>query len=180
MPAYDPDAEGDGQYVVAFIESAGDVSTVFERKVRTIFEKHLSSIDAEQWYRVEDLAAAFDEIDNEVGEQTLEQGGIEATKTAPYPEEIRSIEGAFETLSEEIHPAAYRNGTGTDPAGNYTSDVSERSARVGILEGYPYPPAFAKGVMKQIPRRFGRGDASPTMERVDPHPRETHAWQMEW
>jgi hypothetical protein len=179
MPAYDPTAEGDGQYVVAFIESAGEVSPVFQRKVRSIFEKHLSGINADQWYPVEDLAAAFEEIDRDVGEQTLEQGGIESTRTAPYPDHVSSPEEAFEALIE-VHRAAYRNGTGKDPAGNYTCEVSGRSARVGILEGYPYPPAFAKGVFKQIPRRFGNDDASPTLDSVEPRPSEICAWEMQW
>jgi hypothetical protein len=178
--SYDPEAVGDGQYVVAFVESAGEVSPVFERKVRDIFSKHLGDVSAEAWYPLPDLIAAFDEIEEEIGTKTMRQGGREAAAAIPWPDGVDSPEAAHQVLFE-AHQDAYRESTRENPAGNYTVEIDgDRSATVGVLDGYPYPRSFAAGVFKYIFSEFGPEDAAPRLEETTPNPEQSAAWTVTW
>lgn len=180
MPAYDPDSEADGRYVVAFVESAGEVSPVFQRKVTDMFEKHLPSLDADEWYRTEDVVLAFNEVNEEIGSKTMEQGGVESARAIPWPDSVSTLSDALDLLIKQ-HRDAYRNSSQKNPGGNYTVEVrDDSSARVGILEGFPYGSAFARGVFKQVAGEFSPAGAQPTLEPVEPDADESHAWELTW
>jgi hypothetical protein len=176
MPEYDPDSQADGRYVVAFMESAGEVSPVFERKVKDYFESHLPSVDADEWYNTDDVVTAFEKINQDIGSQTMEQGGREAAKAVPWPDEVNSVSGAITAL-QQAHRDAYRNSNQQNPAGNYTFEKSgKRTAHVG----FPYAPAFAQGVFKQVCDIFGDGSPAPQLEPADTKPDESDAWTLTW
>jgi hypothetical protein len=180
MVSYDPESEADGRYVVAFVESAGEVSPVFQRKVNDIFEKHLPHVDPEAWYRTEDVVLAFTEVRDEIGSKTMEQGGAEAAKAIPWPDSVSTLSEALGVLIEQ-HREAYRDSTQTNPAGNYTVEEHDgRTARVGILEGFPYGPGFARGVFRQVAAEFGPEDSQPTLDEIEPDTSESHAWELTW
>ncbi|WP_267161566.1 hypothetical protein [Halovenus salina] len=180
MTSYDTESEADGRYVVAFVESAGEVSPVFQRKVNDIFEKHLPHVDAEAWYRTEDVVLAFSEVRDEIGSKTMMQGGTESAKAIPWPDSVSTLSDALTALID-LHRDAYRNSNQTNPAGNYTFEkLDNRAARVGILEGFPYGPGFAEGVFKQVAADFGPADARPTLDEANPNTDESHAWELTW
>jgi hypothetical protein len=178
MDAYDPDAEVDGEYVVAFVESAGKVSPVFERKVRRILESHVDEIDPSTWYRTGDLETAYQEIHEEIGPKTMEEGGKEVGKAIPWPDGVESVVDGLQTLND-VHKSVYRNSPEEFPAGKYTLDVhGNGSVRVGITPGYQYTPAFARGVFRGIVTDLGGSSAN--FDQVDARPEEAAAWELEW
>ncbi|SDJ79647.1 hypothetical protein SAMN05216226_109113 [Halovenus aranensis] len=180
MKSYDPGSETDGRYVVAFVESAGEVSPVFQRKVIAIFEKHLPRVDPEAWYRTEDVVLAFTEVRDETGSKTMEQGGTTAAREIPWPDSVSTIAEALRRLIEQ-HREAYRNSSLENPAGNYTAaEIGDRAARVGILQGFPYGPGFARGVFEHVAAEFGPEDSRPTLDETEPDTSESHAWELTW
>jgi hypothetical protein len=177
---YDPDSQADGRYIVAFVESAGEVSPVFEQKVRQIFENHLSGVDSGKWYRTGDVAAAFAEINDTVGAATMKKGGVESARAVPWPDDTDTVGTALQTV-QEMHREAFRDSELENPAGNYTCrDIGDRVAHVGITEGFPFAPVFAEGVFEQIGRQFGPEDGLVQLETTTPHDDEAAAWEMTW
>jgi hypothetical protein len=180
MPEYDPNAEGDGRYVVAFIESAGEVSPVFERKLRTIAEEHLGSIGAEKWYLVEDLESMFEEVQEEIGSKTPKEGGIEGAKAVPWPDGVSSIGEALEFL-QQAHREAYRDSQMKNPAGNYTfTRTGDREMQVGVTNGFYLPTAWAKGVFEYVPREFGPNDTHVRLTEKSPEDHQIASWELLW
>jgi hypothetical protein len=178
MDEYDPNAEVDGEYVVAFVESAGKVSPVFERKVREILEDHIGSIEPGQWYRTGDLEEAYQQIHREIGDKTMQQGGEEVGKAIPWPDGVETVADALDMLND-IHKSVYRNSSSEFPAGKYTIEhLGDNSARVGVTPGYQYSDPFARGVFSGIGATLG--GSTPSLESTDTRPEETAAWIMEW
>jgi hypothetical protein len=177
---YDPEAEATGKYMVAFVESAGKVSPVFERKVREIFEQNMGELNAESWYENADVEAAFDEIIEEVGENTMRQGGIESGKAIDWPDGVETVMDGLQ-IWNDFHEAAYRNSDKDFPAGKYTvEDIGDNSARIGITNGYNLSAAFAKGCSKGIAKDLGPRNPSISIEDTDPNPSEQAAWILSW
>jgi len=180
MPHYDPDAEGDGQYVIAFLDSADKVSPIFKQKVQDIFEEHFGTLDSDAWYRVEDIANAYEAVLEETGEKTMEQGGIETGKSVSWPDEVESLQDALDTCND-IHEAAYRNSDEKFPAGKYTVDhLVDTVSRVGITKGYALTTPCAKGIFKGYAKDLTSEAAFIDMEAVDTQSNELAAWRLEW
>lgn len=177
---YDPEAENIGKYILSFIESTGKVSSVFERKVREIFEEQLGELRADEWYRVEDVATAFETVDDEIGSKTMEEGGREAALEIPFPDDLGGIDEVME-FTQEAHRDSYRKSPQLNPGGNYTFErEGDRTARVGITVGFPTGPGFGKGVLGQLIRDFGPPDATPQFETIDTRDHEKAAWEVSW
>lgn len=180
MSYYDPDAEATGKYMVAFIESAGKVSPVFERKVREIFEDHLGTLEEDSWYRNANVEKAFDEVLEEVGEKTMIEGGVESGKAIDWPDEVETVMDGF-SVWNSFHEAAYRNSDLDFPAGKYTVEqLGDREVRVGITEGYNLSAEFAKGCSKGIVQELSTGSNRARLEDTDPRSEEQAAWILEW
>lgn len=180
MASYDPTAEATGKYMVAFVESAGEVSPVFERKVREIFEKHLGTLEEDSWYLNADIEKAFDEVLEEVGEKTMKQGGIESGKAIEWPDDVETVMDGL-GMWNTFHEAAYRNSDLDFPAGKYTIErQGERVVRAGITDAYNLSAPFAKGCSKGIVQDLGPNDKPITLEDTTPNDGEQAAWILEW
>lgn len=180
MSYYDPEAEATGKYMVAFIESAGKVSPVFERKVREIFEDHMGTLEADSWYRNADVEKAFAEVLEEVGEKTMMEGGVESGKAIEWPDDVETVIDGFE-LWNSFHEAAYRNSDFDFPAGKYTVEqLGDREVRIGITEGYNLSAEFAKGCSKGITQDLSSRTNRTRLTDTDSNPDEQAAWVLEW
>ncbi|SDJ62800.1 hypothetical protein SAMN05216226_10687 [Halovenus aranensis] len=179
MSGYDPDAEVIGKYILAFIESAGEVSPVFESKVRSKFEENTGEIRPDEWYTAEDVKRTYESILADVGPKTMKNGGIETAKALPF-EEDNSVAEALDLLCEEhTSSEVYRNTASRQPAGQYTYEVNGRSAHLGATEDYPYTKPFVEGIYRGLIRKYGTG-ATPEFEETTPRPDEGFAWHVEW
>ena len=170
-------AEVDGAYVAAFTQQAGEVSPVFEQKVQQVFESELGGVEGDEWYPVEDVIEAFEQILEQAGEKTMERGGVSAGESLPWPDGVDTVAEGLATL-DQMHQAAYRGGGEGPPAGEFTVEVESRTARVGITEGYPYPDAYARGALSGAVQSLAgsRVDISET----DARGAERTAWTVEW
>lgn len=180
MSQYDPDAEATGKYMVAFIESAGKVSPVFERKVREIFESHMGTLEADSWYLNANVEKAFEEVLDEVGDKTMLEGGVESGKAIEWPDDVETVMDGF-NIWNSFHEAAYRNSELDFPAGKYTVEAAgDRKARIGITEGYNLTTEFAKGVSKGVAYDLCSNQNPIRLDDVEPNPDEQAAWMLEW
>ncbi len=178
MPAYDPDSEGDGRYVASFVEAAADVSPVFERRVEAVFDEVLGGADTDEWYRTGDIVTAFERLEQEAGEKTMEKGGRAAAKAVPWPDGVAGVEERLAFL-DDAHRDAYRDSEMDAPGGGYTFEsTGDRSARVGLTDAYPYPDSFGRGAFKGVvDTTVG---TMPVLEHVSSRDGERSAWKMEW
>lgn len=180
MSKHETDAEILGKSIEMFVRSAGEVSVVFEHKMNDIVEKHLGEIEPESWYSVSDVAAATNEIRDEVGSVTIKNGGIAVAKNTDWPEDVTTVEEALQANIQR-YQQTNRGGDSKFPAGNYTVEMLDaRSARVGITERFPYGPEIAEGIYTGIAQEHGPDNASPITEETDPNPNESHAWILSW
>lgn len=180
MSEYDPEAEVIGRYIMAFIESAGEVSPIFESKVRSKFEENTGRIEPDSWYTAKNVKYTYEAILADVGPKTMKTGGIETAKTLPF-DENNSVEEALQLLCEEhTSDDVYRNTTSQQPAGQYTYEVHDRSAHLGATEDYPYTKPFVEGIYTGLIRKYGPSRATPEFEETEPRAEEGFAWQVEW
>jgi hypothetical protein len=180
MTTYDPEAEAIGQYMVGFVEAAGEVSPVFERKARRLFERHLGDLDPDEWYPLKDCVTVFEEVLNEVGPKTMEEGGIAAADVLPLEDDL-SLEEALVGLNDLQTGPTYRNTEMDAPAGEYLFDLDEaRAGRVAVSEAWPLTEPYAKGVYRGVIDRWGPTDAMANFEKVMPEGDEQFAWRVQW
>jgi hypothetical protein len=182
-----PKATGRGMYVLSFFESAGEVSPVFERKAREMFEEQgLTDIDPEEYYPIDDIAPAFYSVVDDIGDKTMRQGGRQMGRDVPWPDGVEEPHDGLQTIDaihQEASPAR-ENGRTLDvdrPAGGYTYERrDDAAARVGITERYPYPPVMAEGVFLGIVDGLHDGVVSVEAEPTDPTHDERRAWTLSW
>jgi hypothetical protein len=181
MPGQDSDAELNGQYIAALVESAGEVSPVFERKVRDIFTEYISEeIEHDQWYPVSGVATTYQRIHREVGSSTMQEGGAASARAVDWPDGVTTVADGLELL-DDMHQQAHRGGDEPYPGGRYVVDVeSDRGARVAVSESWPYTEPLAEGVLKGVAQSLGDENTVPTLEEVDTRSDERKAWQLSW
>lgn len=178
MQGYDEDAEATGKYMYSFVEAAGEVSSIFEKKTREMFEKHLGELEPDGWYNLGDTATAFHAIRDEVGAHTMVNGGKAAGEALPFPDDTE-LEEAIELLIE-TNQEVYRNSDMEYPAGTYLYEIDGRSGRFAVDEAYPLTKHFAKGVYIALIEQYGPEDAIPSFDEVEPEGDEQFAWEVDW
>lgn len=180
MPQYDPEAEAIGRYMAGFVEAAGEVSPVFERKAQEMFDKHLGRLEADEWYRLGDCAAAFEEILDQVGPNTMKRGGVAGAEALPLEADL-SVAEALAGLNELQTGSVYRNSEMDAPAGRYIFEVNDdRTGRFAVSEAWPLTEPYAEGVYTGVVNEWGPEDAQPRLESVTPEGDEQFAWRAEW
>lgn len=175
---YDPDSECEGRYPIATIKSAGEVSPVFERKARKLFEEHLGELSENQWYRTEDVVNAYHSLVNQVGDKSMREGGKESAKAVQWPENVDSPMDGLAALAE-MHKQAYRNSDQEYPAGRYTFEkINQTTAHVGITEDYPLPSSNAKGVFIGVVQSLS--GTTPNVAEITPKDNERKGFEIKW
>jgi hypothetical protein len=177
--ANDPDAEVTGEYLIPFVEAAGKVSPVFERKLNDEFKKQVGELREDGWYRVGDVSTAYENVRSDVGAKTMEEGGKEVSKALPFSDDV-PLEKRFEILQDETKNA-YRNTDHELPAGGYTWEFSgDRSARLGTTEGFIYTSPFVKGLFTGIIKQSEEGATNVRFDVTDAERGEQSVWMVEW
>lgn len=179
MPDYDENAEIVGTYIIAAVESAGDVSPVFENKMRKMFLDELDAddIDTDEWYNLGAYARAVSRVREEVGAKTMEEAGRAAGETAVQGD-VSSVEEAFELL-DSAHRSAIRGSHKDYPAGQYVYEITgPGEATVGIKGAFPFDEGdYVKGVFAGVVSSVT--DTTPQLGRVDSDLGEI-TWRLTW
>ncbi|WP_276299779.1 hypothetical protein [Halorussus lipolyticus] len=179
MANYDENAEIAGKYSLAFIQAAGEVSSVFEKKTREMFEKALGGeVKPEEMYEFGNVVEGYLKIQEEVGDNTMKRGGEASAKTVPIPDDT-DLGEAFDVLLEE-HNRQFQNSDREYPGGRYLHDIDGRTGRLGVDEAYPLPKSFVQGVYKGLIEEYGPSDAMPAFEEAEPEGDERFAWDVTW
>ena len=170
-----------GRYILAFVKSTGDVSAVFERKTREIFEQNglnVDEIEEDSWHDANRYADAMHEIREEVGEKTLRQAGAEQAGDVPWPENVNSVADGLEFLVQ-ADKDAHRTPDG-EYGGDYNFELTgESTARVGIPEYAPYPVDNFKGVFEGAVNSLS-DSGNARLSDVEPHADERAAFEVTW
>lgn len=171
------DAKIVGQFVMGFLASAGEVSSVFERKARNILESNgIEGIDPEGWYSVEKFASSMHQIEEEVGEKTSEQAGIKMIEVVDEITDMSSIEAAI-SVGQEQQAASYQNFSPEEVGQLRHEKLSNGDDRVAYYGGWPYPEAFTRGIFKGFVQ-MTNGKSSNDVEMVEPDNDEVFACEI--
>jgi hypothetical protein len=177
-----PETEGQGLYMLSFVESAGEVSPVFERKARNLLEDNgLVDMDRDEYYDMSNILQAFQDVVNEVGENTMRQGGQQMGEDVPWPPQVDGPHDALASVDEIYKQAHNFDGDFENETVAYTYErQGPSSARVGITDTYPYPDAMAEGAFPGFVKGAADGDPRVSMSETDPNADERCAWTVEW
>lgn len=139
--------EVSGMYVAAFLSSAGEVSSVFERKARTILEDHgIEQVEQDEWYDIGNFVDAMNKIEQKIGEKTSEQAGMKMMEVAPQIEDLSSMEEAIEVGQEPLRQS-YRNYS-VEKVGGFKFYEENGEKKVTYYGGWEYPESFTHGIFK--------------------------------
>ncbi|MFC7081683.1 hypothetical protein [Halorussus caseinilyticus] len=178
MAKYDENAEVTGRYIHAFINSTGEISSIFEKKTREMFQEVIGDVDPEGWYKTGEVAEVFQRILDDVGAQTMKVGGEASGKEVPIPDDA-TLEEAYGAILG-AHKEVFKGSDMEYPGGKYLYELDGRSARLGADEAFLLPKPFAKGVHTAMIEEYGPEDAIPEFEEVEPKDREQFAWEVTW
>ncbi|MFW6436759.1 MAG: hypothetical protein ACOCYZ_03920 [Halococcoides sp.] len=184
-----PDAEGQGRYLLSFLQSTEDVLPSLRRRTQDVLADFgIEDIDQDAYYPIEDIAAAFQNIVESIGETTMRRGGEQMGLDIPFPPSVDSPHAALDSLND-LHQEAFRIPPGSDasgsaatePAGGYDyTKIDDTTARMAITERYPFPAAMAEGVVKGVVNRFGDSNSYVRTEEVSTEQDERAAWDVSW
>lgn len=136
-----------GKFVQDFANSAGEVSPVFERKLRKFLaENGIEDISDDGWYPLADFSKAIADVEDVVGEMTARVGGRSAISLV---EELDGTQSLAETMEigKQANEAAYRNFT-VEKAGTYDYESTDEGFRLATVGGWQHPKQYTRGLME--------------------------------
>lgn len=138
-----------GEAIFSFINAMG----VFEQTgINILKECGIEDPKAGKWYPMQPWLDAFKMISERVGNATLKIIGREVPGVAIWPDEIQTIEQAFETIDK----AYYMNHKSGDIGHYKFKKTGERSAEMICTN--PYPDAFDLGLITAVGEKMiGKG-----------------------
>lgn len=178
--------ESAGLYLLSFFESAGEVSPVFEKKARELFDEHgLSDIQPNEHYPTDKVVSAFQNVVDEIGSETMFQGGKQMGSDVPFPEEVTGPHQALQFMDaahlEANRPRADAPDRVERPGGGYTYEqLGPNSARFGITEDFAFPAELGKGGAIGAIKNFVGDTTRVNATEVDAADNEKLAWEISW
>jgi hypothetical protein len=175
-----------GRYIVSFYQSAGKVSPVFERKAKELFAEHgLENVEAEEFYPTNKVVAAFQSVVDEIGEDTMTEGGKEMGQAVPFPENVSDPHDALQFMDKAHADANVPRDDAPDwverPGGGYTyRRIDNSAARFGVTDDFAYPAVLGKGGAVGAIQQFLSGSQRVSVEQVDSEDGEEVAWEFDW
>lgn len=166
-----------GMYVAAFLESAGEVSSVFERKARNILEANgIPEVDPEEWYSIDKFVSAMNDIEKEVGEKTSEQAGIKMMEIVPAMSDFESMAEAIEVGQEPLEES-YQNYSVESVGGFRYETLSNGNGKVTYYGGWEYPESFTAGIFKGMAQEVN-GLATNSIQPIEPEGNEVYSFEV--
>lgn len=168
-----------GTNVLAFIESAGEVSPVFANKAREIFADHGITDPAEdEWYDADDYLDALFAFVEEVGEMSVQQAGREMVRVNEPIMEKESIDDGMATFAEQ-HKGTHKNWDYESDGRVEYEQISPTAYRISTTGGYRHPEALLRGASKEVVIQTS-GATHVEIEETEPKPDEVHAFELHW
>jgi hypothetical protein len=169
-----------GLYIAAFVESAGEVSSVFEKKALSMLADHgIENIEEESWYDLDSFEAAVEQIENKVGAKTTQQAAVKMIQVDDKVPNQDSAGEAFEILKEQQRNAM-QNHT-TEDCGQYRVEkLGAQHFRVATYGGWGYPEAFTRGLLKAVIQETESQGARVEVEPTDKSGNEQYAYEVSW
>lgn len=144
--AFERGVEVNGKTVLSVVEG---VPSAFEEKaLRILAENGIENPDPESWYPQQAWLDAFAEIDERIGESTLNQIGKSIPDNAEWPAEVDSVTGGLESINE-----AYQMNHRGGGIGHYEAEIIDDTT-VHVECRNPYACAFDKGIVKATAKEF--------------------------
>lgn len=164
-----------GQFVTAFIASAGEVSPVFERKVREYLEKNgIKSVDPDALYSLDKFSKTMHQVEDDVGDMTTMEAGREMIVVVDELSEMASLEDTI-GIAKQTQREAYANFS-PESAGQLRHEQRDDGIdRVAYYGGWRYPEGFTEGIMKEF-AAVTNGYAASDIEQTEPRHDEVFAY----
>ncbi|MFC7059419.1 hypothetical protein [Halovenus salina] len=136
-----------GKFVQGFANSAGEVSPVFERKLRKYLQEHgIEEIDSDSWYNFDQFWRSTNDVEDAVGEMTSVVGGRTMVALIEPLDGSQSLAETME-IADEANRNAYRNFS-VESAGHWSYEETEDGFRLATIGGWRHPAKFTKGIME--------------------------------
>lgn len=172
-----PEPKISGKYVEAFIDSAGEVSSIFRRKASNILESNgITDVDPEGWYSMEKFVASMNEIEKEVGEKTSEQAGVKMVEVNDAVSNLTSMEESME-IGKELHQQSHKN-FDVDTVGDMKYErLDNGNLKVAFYGGWEYPESLTHGIFKGYAKGVN-GLTTNDVEPIEPEGDEVYAAEV--
>lgn len=168
-----------GRYVEAILESFGEVSPIFEKKGREIFQSiGIREVDPDEWYEMQKVVRATHVIENEVGEQSSEQAGVKQVEYTDAFDGFDSFAEAIEAgnrLLEQVYEGYSREEVGAF----VVESLADDRYRVSVTGPYPYADQFVKGILIGLAQE-GTGSSPRSVSAAEERADESHAYVFEY
>lgn len=160
LEEFDGGAEAKGQTIMSIVAGAGEVSTVFEQKAEEILaDNGIERLSPEEWYSLRDYLSALDDIDEEIGTDTITAIGEHIPEEAEWPPGVDSVAGGLESIA-----GAYEMNHRGDVGSYEVEAIDDSSARVTCRN--PYSCALDTGIVRGTAEKFSSPVAIVEVEEV--------------
>jgi len=170
-----------GQFIQAFVESTGQVSSVFQEKTREIFENNgldVDEIEADSWHDAHAYADAMHGVLEEVGKKTLQRASSHQATIVPWPDHVETVPDGLAFIADADRQA-HRSPSG-DWDGSYDFEqIDDSTARVGIPEYSPYPVENFRGVLEGGLEALSESTHANVSD-AEPRSDEKAAFEVNW
>lgn len=178
LEAFDTRADAKGQTIMSIVAGAGEVSAVFEQKAEEILaDNGIEQLGPEEWYSLRDYLSALDDIDDEVGTETITAIGEHIPEQAEWPPGVDSVSEGLESIA-----GAYDMNHQGDVGYYEVESVDDSTARMECHN--PYSCALDIGIIRGTAEKFSSPVAIVEVEEVSTRCREdggdTCTYRVTW
>lgn len=147
--AFEDGVEVNGQTVSSMIAGAGELSSVFEKRMKeTLAEHGIDDPQPGEWYLQQSYLDAFRSVAESIGSQTVTNIGKKIPENAEWPPGIDSVSAGLGSI-DDAYQMNHRNGE----IGYYEyEETGESEGKVYCKN--PYPCDFDKGLVAGVAEKF--------------------------
>lgn len=146
---YGMNTEVQGRAIRSVVEGVATFSEVFETMALDILENNgISDPQPGEWYSMQGYLAAFEEIEDSVGPNTVEQIGRAIPEVVEWPPGVETVPEGLEQL-DDVYQMNHRGGE----IGHYEFEQTGPKSGTMTCEN-PYPCALDQGLVTGTVRKF--------------------------
>lgn len=178
LKQFETDAKAKGDTIMSIVNGAGEVSSVFESKARDILaDNGIEGLSEGEWYSLADYLSALEQIDDEIGTDTITSIGETIPENAEWPPGVESVIGGLESIA-----GAYDMNHQGDVGYYEVETADDSTARVECYN--PYSCALDEGIVRGTADQFSSPVAIVNVEEVSTRCRDdggdTCTYEVTW